>query len=46
MIKPHHVEEEEDSLEHFMLLGKVAFDMIMVKSFLRNSHREHWISKH
>jgi len=37
MIKPHHVEEEEDSLEHFMLLGKVAFDMMKMKCFLGNS---------
>jgi len=29
-----------------MLLREVAFDKMKMKSFLRNSHLEHWASKH
>jgi len=35
IIEPHVVEEEEP-LEHYMSLGKVALDMTKMRHFLRN----------
>jgi len=34
MIEPYGVEEEEDSFKNCILLEKVAFDKIKMKSFL------------
>ena len=38
--------EEEDLSKHCIPLGKVAFDITKMRSFLGNLHFEHWVSKH